>query len=141
MEIKELTVGDVWVTEGNQDCMVVLDEKGSDRYLPIWLKREQAEIFLEAKESGSGETNDKSIVAERKLNLWRLKNIAIHQSGNVFTATVRIENEERVKDIEKPISKALALACKAKLPILAEEKLFNNIKSILKANGMNWDKS
>lgn len=116
----EVTIDSVRVSLTNQQRIVVLREKGTDRYLPIWIGPYEAEaitISLQEVEVARPQTHDllKNLLTALNARLVRVEVIGLHE--DVFYASLVLETQEQEVTVDSRPSDAIALAVRAHVPI------------------------
>ncbi|MBI2909845.1 MAG: bifunctional nuclease family protein [Chloroflexi bacterium] len=130
----EMTVDSIRVSLVNYQRVVILKERYSDRYLPIWIGPAEADaIALKLQEvsvprplthdllrsviTALGATVDSIVVSDLNNDTFYAK-IVLHTDGN------RLEIDSRPSD-------AIALAVRVKVPIYAEEPVLEKAGIVL----------
>lgn len=133
----EMVVESVRVNLQNYQRVVVLKEKASERYLPIWIGNNEADAIVIQLQNVSVPrpwTHDllKTIINELSAKVSRI--IVNDLSEEVFYARINLEINGRVIEIDSRPSDAIALAVRLKAPIFAED-------TVLEKAGVNLDGS
>ncbi len=133
----EMVVESVRVNLQNYQRVVVLKEKSSERYLPIWIGNSEADAIVIQLQNVSVPrpwTHDllKTIINELSAKVSRI--IVNDLSEEVFYARINLEINGRVIEIDSRPSDAIALAVRLKAPIFAED-------TVLEKAGVNLDGS
>lgn len=122
----ELTIESIRVSLMNYQRVVVLKEKDSDRFLPIWIGPAEADsIAVQLQEVAVARplTHDllKSIIGS--LNA-RVESVVVNDLANdTFYARIVLEANGQQLEIDSRPSDAIALAVRANVPIYAEESV------------------
>lgn len=120
----ELTIESIRVSLMNYQRVVVLKEKDSDRFLPIWIGPAEADsIAVQLQEVSVVRplTHDllKSIIGS--LNA-RVESVVVNDlSNDTFYARIVLETGGKQVEIDSRPSDAIALAVRVNVPIYAEE--------------------
>lgn len=127
--MKEMTIESVRLSLMNYQRVVVLREKGSDRYLPIWIGPAEADAIA---------VRLQDVAVSRPLTHDLLKNLIEQVGGRVvyivvndlandtFFARIVMEIGGENVEIDSRPSDALALAVRAEVPIYAEEAVLDS---------------
>ena len=131
----EMIVESVRVNLQNYQRVVVLKEKSSERYLPIWIGNNEADaivIQLQNVPVPRPQTHDllKTIINEMAAKVSRI--VVSDLSEEVFYARINLEVNGKVVEIDSRPSDAIALAVRLKAPIFAED-------TVLEKAGVNLD--
>lgn len=120
----EMVVESVRVNLQTYQRVVVLKEKSSDRYLPIWIGNNEADaivIQLQNVTVPRPQTHDllKSVIGELGA---KVTNILVNDlSEDVFYARIVLDCDGRHVEIDSRPSDAIALAVRVKAPIFVAE--------------------
>lgn len=125
----EVVIDSIRVSLMSQQRIVILREKEADRYLPIWIGPYEAEaitIALQGTEVSRPLTHDLLLSTFRTLNA-RLVRVEVNslRDQTYFGNIVAEYNGEQI-DIDSRPSDALALAVRAKIPILIEQAVMDD---------------
>jgi bifunctional DNase/RNase len=117
----EMVIDSVRVSLTNQQRIVVLREVEAERYLTIWIGPYEAEsitIALQEIEVARPQTHDllKNVLAALDAHLVRVEVVSLREE--VFYGTLVIEANGETLHIDARPSDALALAVRARVPIL-----------------------
>ena len=123
-EMIEMIVDSVRVSLTNQQRIIVLKEKSTDRYLPIWIGPYEAEaitLALQELEVARPQTHDliRNILAGLKARLVRVEVSALRE--DVYYGNLVIEVNEEIVMVDSRPSDALALAVRYHAPILVSD--------------------
>ena len=115
--------------------IVVLKEKGAERYLPIQVNEAQADILA----GQLRERPDKSIAPDLFLTsinatATHIKSVTIHLENNTFYAKLQLSRQDKPCEFRCPIGVALALSSRAKTPIVIDEAIWDQVAIVV-----NWD--
>lgn len=125
-ELIEVVIDSVRVSLTNQQRIVILREKHSERYLVIWIGPYEAEaitIALQEIEVARPQTHDliKGILASLNARLVRVEVSSL--SEDVFFGNLVIEADGKQINIDSRPSDALALAVRFHVPILVSREV------------------
>jgi bifunctional DNase/RNase len=125
----EVVIDSVRVSLTNQQRIVVLREKGAERYLPIWIGPFEAEaitVALQEIEVARPQTHDllKNILNIMSSRLVRIEVISLRE--DVFYGNLVIETNGRMLNIDCRPSDALALAVRGHVPILVANEVMDS---------------
>ena len=125
----EVVIDSVRVSLTNQQRIVVLREANNERYLPIWIGPYEAEaitIALQEIEVARPQTHDllKSILTTLNARLLRIEVVSLKE--DVFYGNLVVEVDGRTVFIDSRPSDALALAARARVPILVSREVMDS---------------
>lgn len=125
----EVVIDSVRVSLTNQQRIVVLREVNAERYLPIWIGPYEAEsitIALQEIEVARPQTHDllKNILHTLGARLVRIEVIAL--KDEVFFGNLVVEIDGRTVNIDSRPSDALALAVRARVPVLVAREVLDS---------------
>jgi len=125
----EVVIDSVRVSLTNQQRIVVLREKGAERYLPIWIGPFEAEaitVALQEIEVARPQTHDllKNILNIMNARLVRIEVISLRE--DVFYGNLVVETNGRMLNIDCRPSDALALAVRAHVSILVANEVMDS---------------
>jgi uncharacterized protein len=120
----EMVVESVRVNLQTYQRVVVLKEKTSERYLPIWIGNSEADAIVIQLQNVSvprPQTHDllKSVIGELGAKVSRV--IVSNLENDVFFARLSIDIDGRHVEIDSRPSDAIALAVRVQAPIFAED--------------------
>ena len=119
----EVVIDSIRVSLTNQQRVVVLRQKESENYLPIWIGPYEAEaitIALQEVEVSRPLTHDLLRNTFQKLQA-RLVRIEIHNlKDDVFFAHIIVDSQNEMVTIDSRPSDAIALAVRAHIPIFVD---------------------
>ena len=125
-EMIEMIVDSVRVSLTNQQRIIVLKEKATDRYLPIWIGPYEAEaitLALQELEVARPQTHDliRNILAGLKARLVRVEVTTLRE--DVYYGNLVIEIGGEIVMVDSRPSDALALAVRYHVPILVASEV------------------
>lgn len=125
----EVVIDSVRVSLTNQQRIVVLREENNERYLPIWIGPYEAEaitIALQEIEVARPQTHDllKNILTTLNARLLRIEVVSLRE--DVFYGNLVVEVDGRTVYIDSRPSDALALAARARVPILVSKEVMDS---------------
>lgn len=125
----EVVIDSVRVSLTNQQRIVVLREVDTERYLPIWIGPFEAEaitVALQEIEVARPQTHDllKNAFSLLNARLTRVEVISLRE--DVFYGNLVLENNGRTIEIDSRPSDALALAVRARVPILVASEVMDS---------------
>lgn len=125
----EVVIDSVRVSLTNQQRIVILKDKQSEKYLVIWIGPYEAEaitIALQEIEVSRPQTHDliKGILAALNARLVRVEVSSL--SEDVFFGNLVIETDGKQVNIDSRPSDALALAVRYHVPILVSSDVMEN---------------
>ena len=124
----EVTIDSVRISLMTQHRVVVLREKGSERYLPIWIGAPEADAItlrLQGVQVERPLTHD--LLAKVIATLGaEVQYIVVNDlRSDVFHAEIVLEYNERELRVDSRPSDAIALAVRVQVPIFVAEKVMN----------------
>lgn len=124
----EMVVESVRVNLQTYQRVVVLKEKGAERYLPIWIGNNEADaivIQLQSVPVPRPQTHDllKSVITDLGAKVTRI--VVNDLESDVFFARVNLEIDGKHVEIDSRPSDAIALAVRVQAPIFAEETVLD----------------
>jgi bifunctional DNase/RNase len=124
----EMVVESVRVNLQTYQRVVVLKEKASERYLPIWIGNPEADaivIQLQNVPVPRPQTHDllKSVIGELGARVTRI--VVNNLENDVFYARVNIDIDGRHVEVDSRPSDAIALAVRVQAPIFADEAVLD----------------
>lgn len=132
--MKEMSIESVRLSLMNYQRVVILREKGSDRYLPIWIGPSEADAIA---------VRLQDVSVARPLTHDLLKNTIEQLGGRVayivvsdlandtFFARIILDVNGDTMEIDSRPSDAIALAVRVDVPIYAEEIVLDNAGVLL----------
>jgi bifunctional DNase/RNase len=134
----EMVVESVRVNLQTYQRVVVLKEKGSDRYLPIWIGHNEADaivIQLQNVPVPRPQTHDllKAVIGQLGA---KVSHIVVNDlADDVFFARINIDIDGRHVEIDSRPSDAIALAVRLQAPIYAEDTVLDKAGVALDSEG------
>jgi bifunctional DNase/RNase len=124
--VVELTIESIRVSLMNYQRVVILKEKESDRYLPIWIGPAEADaiaVRLQEVSVARPLTHDllRSIIDSLGASVDYV--IVNDLSNDTFFARIMLQIDGRVMEIDSRPSDAIALAVRVQVPIYADESV------------------
>lgn len=132
--MKEMNIESVRLSLMNYQRVVILREKGSDRYLPIWIGPSEADAIA---------VRLQDVAVARPLTHDLLKNL-IEQLGatvsyivvsdlanDTFFARIVLDLNGAMVEVDARPSDAIALAVRVEVPIYAEDNVLDNAGVLL----------
>ena len=130
----EMTIDSIRVSPMNYQRVVILKEKDSDRYLPIWIGPAEADAI-------AGKLQDLTVPRPLTHDLLRtvidalggaVKRILVSDLQNdTFYAKITIQTNGDSKEIDCRPSDAVALAVRVQVPIFVEEAVLDKAGVLL----------
>ncbi len=142
--MKEMSIESVRLSLMNYQRVVILREKGSDRYLPIWIGPSEADAIA---------VRLQDVAVARPLTHDLLKNLIEQLGGRVayivvndlsndtFFARIILDMNGETVEIDSRPSDAIALAVRVDVPIYAEENVLDSAGVLLDEQGEGDDES
>jgi bifunctional DNase/RNase len=128
MANKEMTIDSIRVSEMNYQRVIILKEKGRERYLPIWVGPPEGDaiaIKLQEVSLARPMTHDFACAVIDALG-GSLESVVIHKLENdTFHAKMVVRAKEGQKEIDCRPSDAMAMAVRKSVPILADEEVLD----------------
>jgi bifunctional DNase/RNase len=124
--VVELTIESIRVSLMNYQRVVILKEKESDRFLPIWIGPAEADaiaVRLQEVAVARPLTHDllRSIIDSLGASVDYV--IVNDLSNDTFFARIMLQIDGRVMEIDSRPSDAIALAVRVQVPIYADESV------------------
>lgn len=134
----EMVVESVRVNLQTYQRVVVLKEKSSDRYLPIWIGNNEADaivIQLQNVPVPRPQTHDllKAVISQLGARVSHI--VVTDLSDDVFYARISVEIDGRQVEIDSRPSDAIALAVRLQATIYAEDAVLEKAGVQLEAEG------
>lgn len=134
----EMAIESIRVSLRNYQRVVILREKGSDRYLPIWIGPAEADaiaVRLQEHSVARPLTHDLLGNVIREFG-GAVKSVVVHDLENdTFYARITVEHPGGTLEVDSRPSDAIALAVRAEAPIYAEESVLERAGVTLNAEG------
>ena len=134
----EMTIESIRVSLMNYQRVVILKEKSSDRYLPIWIGPAEADAI-------AVQLQDVSVPRPLTHDLLRsvidtlgavVNHVLINDlSNDTFYARIVLDVNGGPLEIDSRPSDAIALAVRAKVPIFADELVLDKAGVLLEKDG------
>jgi uncharacterized protein len=121
-----MTIESIRVSLMNYQRVVILREKDSDRYLPIWIGPAEADaiaVRLQAVQVARPLTHDLLRDAIGQLGASVEYVVVNDLSNDTFFARIMLQVDGRSVEIDSRPSDAIALAVRAQVPIFADESV------------------
>ena len=130
----EMTIDSIRVSLMNYQRVVILREKGTNRYLPIWIGPSEADaiaVKLQNVELSRPLTHDllQSVITTLGASLEYI--LVSGLKDDTFYASLALSVDDVKLDIDSRPSDALALAVRVEAPIYAEESVLEKAGIIL----------
>ncbi|HUF52610.1 MAG TPA: bifunctional nuclease family protein [Dehalococcoidia bacterium] len=122
----EMTIESIRVSLMNYQRVVILKEKDSDRYLPIWIGPAEADaiaVRLQDVQVARPLTHDLLRDLIEKLGASVDHIVVSDLSNDTFYAKIMLQVDGRSLEIDSRPSDAIALAVRAQVPIFADESV------------------
>lgn len=122
----EMTIESIRVSLMNYQRVVILREKDSDRYLPIWIGPAEADaiaVRLQDVQVARPLTHDLLRDAIGQLGATVEYVVVNELSNDTFFARIMLQVDGRSVEIDSRPSDAIALAVRAQVPIFADESV------------------
>lgn len=134
----EMTIESIRVSLMNYQRVVILKEKSSDRYLPIWIGPAEADaIAVQLQEVAVARplTHDllRSVIETLGAHVNHI--LVNDLSNDTFYARVILDVNGDSMEIDSRPSDAIALAVRAKVPIYADEGVMDRAGVLLDKDG------
>lgn len=134
----ELTIESIRVSLRNYQRVVILREKGTDRFLPIWIGPAEADaiaVRLQEVSVARPLTHDLLCNVIEEFG-GTVRSVVVNDLENdTFFARIHIEQDGRVIEIDSRPSDAIAVAVRAKVPIYVEESVLDRAGVMLNEDG------
>ncbi|MEO6044266.1 MAG: bifunctional nuclease family protein [Tepidiformaceae bacterium] len=136
--MKELSIESIRLSLMNYQRVVILREKESDRYLPIWIGPAEADAIA---------VRLQDVAVARPLTHDLLRNMIEQLGGRVsyivvsdlsndtFFARIVLDVKGETMEVDSRPSDAIALAVRAQAPIYAEESVLDRAGVVLDEDG------
>lgn len=124
----EMTIESIRVSLMNYQRVVILREKDSDRYLPIWIGPAEADaiaVRLQDVQVARPLTHDLLGNAIQQLGATVAYVLVNDLSNDTFFARIMLQVDGRSVEIDSRPSDAIALAVRAQVPIFADESVLD----------------
>lgn len=134
----ELAIESIRVSLRNYQRVVILREKGADRYLPIWIGPAEADaIAVRLQEVSVARPLTHDLLANVIEELGgAVRSVVVNDLTNdTFFARVHVEQNGRRLELDSRPSDAIAIAVRAGVPIYADESVLDRAGVILDEEG------
>jgi uncharacterized protein len=136
-DMVEVVIDSIRVSLMSQQRILILRERDTERYLPIWIGVYEAEsitIALQEVEVARPLTHDliKNIFREFKASVLRVEVVSLHDDTFFGNIVAEINNQEI--NIDSRPSDALAIAVRLHIPILVHRDVMDNAGIIPEEN-------
>ena len=130
----EMEIDSIRVSLMNYQRVVILKEKASDRYLPIWIGPAEADaiaVKLQEVSVPRPLTHDllNSVIGNLGANISRI--VVTDLSNDTFYAKIVLQSDGKWIEIDSRPSDAIALAVRTETPIFAEEAVMDKASIVL----------
>jgi bifunctional DNase/RNase len=132
----EMTIDSIRVSLMNYQRVVILKEKDSDRYLPIWIGPAEADaiaVKLQGVAVPRPLTHDLLNSVIEKLEATVNSILVNDLKNDTFFAKIFLDVDGKQVEVDSRPSDALALAVRTGVPIYAEEAVLDNAGILLDA--------
>ncbi len=127
-DMVEVVIDSIRVSLMSQQRIVILREKEAERYLPIWIGVYEAEsitIALQEVEVSRPLTHDLMYNIFRHLNARILRVEVVALRDDTFYGNIVVEKDGHTLNIDSRPSDALAVAVRARVPILVARSVMD----------------
>jgi bifunctional DNase/RNase len=140
--VVEMTIESIRVSLMNYQRVVILKEKDSDRYLPIWIGPAEADaiaVRLQEVSVARPLTHDllRSVIDTLGAAVEYV--VVNDLSNDTFFARIMLQLDGRAVEIDSRPSDAIALAVRAQVPIFADEAVLDKAGVKLDEEGQTLD--
>ena len=138
----EVVVSRLGIDPGTQGYVVVLQEKGGDRLLPIWIGQAEAEsivIHMQKMKRLRPMTHDLLQNMARGLNAEVRKVVVSELRDDTFYAVIWMDHAGETVTMDARPSDAIALALRWDCPIYVNREVLENSKQAVSAQHVNSD--
>jgi bifunctional DNase/RNase len=133
-----MTIESIRVSLMNYQRVVILREKSSDRYLPIWIGPAEADaIAVQLQEVSVPRPLTHDLLRSVIDDLGAVVNHVLVNdlSNDTFYARIILDVNGESREIDSRPSDAIALAVRAKVPIFADERVLDRAGVMLDKDG------
>jgi bifunctional DNase/RNase len=133
-----MTIESIRVSLMNYQRVVILREKESDRYLPIWIGPAEADaIAVQLQEVAVARPLTHDLLRSVIDDLGAVVNhvLVTDLSNDTFYARIILDVNGESREIDSRPSDAIALAVRAKVPIFADEQVLDKAGVLLDKDG------
>lgn len=138
----EMTIESIRVSLMNYQRVVILKEKESDRYLPIWIGPAEADaIAVRLQEVAVARPLTHDLIRSIIDSLGAVVEYVLVNdlSNDTFFARIMLQVDGRVLEIDSRPSDAIALAVRVAVPIFAEESVLERAGVRLDQEGQSME--
>ena len=123
----QCAVDSIRVAEGRpHELTLILRQKGENTYLPIWISQHQGQILADELNGKPDNTKDiDAFLGENNATASEIIAGIVYLDEDVFHARVLLSGHPSPYEVSCPIGLTLAIAVRAKAPILVDESLFD----------------
>jgi len=136
--VVEMTIESIRVSLMNYQRVVILKEKTSDRYLPIWIGPPEADaiaVRLQDVAVARPLTHDLLRQVIESLGAQITHVLVSDLSNDTFYAKILLEVNGSALEVDSRPSDAIALAVRARVPIYADENVLSKAGVLLDRDG------
>jgi bifunctional DNase/RNase len=131
--MQEVIVARLGIDSATQQYVVVLQERGGERYLPIWIGPVEAEAILKPMQHAKGSrpaTHDlcKALIVGLGATLRRVHITKVEK--NTYFAELILSHAGGVVHVDARPSDSIAIALRLSAPIFADESLLTAIELV-----------
>ena len=142
--MKEMSIESVRLSLMNYQRVVILREKDSDRYLPIWIGPSEADaiaVRLQDVSVARPLTHDllKNMIEQLGASVAYI--VVNDLSNDTFFARIVLDVNGETMEVDSRPSDALALAVRVNVPIYAEDAVLDSAGVLLDEQGQAEDES
>lgn len=134
----ELVIDSIRVSLRHFQRVVILREKETGRFLPIWIGADVAEAIalrLQDVSVPRPQTHDLLYSVIEELG-GTVRSVVVNDLTNdTFYARIHLEHDGRVTEVDSRPSDAIAIAVRAQVPIFVEESVLERAGVVLDAEG------
>ena len=128
-EMVEVTIDSIRVSLMSQQRIVILREKGNERYLPIWIGVYEAEsitMALQEVEVARPLTHDllRNVFQQLDAHILRVEVTSLRD--DTFFGNIVAEKDGKLLNVDARPSDALAIAVRTHVPILVERSVMDS---------------
>ena len=136
--MRELVIDSIRVSLMNYQRVVILKEKDSDRYLPIWIGPAEADaIAIKLQDVSVPRPMTHDLLGSIIVTLGGdLTHITVCElESDTFYAKIGLQIEDKALEVDCRPSDAIALAVRAKVPIYVSDEVMDKAGIMLDGNG------
>jgi bifunctional DNase/RNase len=128
--VKELSIESIRLSLMNYQRVVILREKDTDRYLPIWIGPAEADAIA---------VRLQDVAVARPLTHDLLRNLIEQLSNDTFFARIILDVNGQTVEVDSRPSDAIALAVRVDAPIYAEDSVLDRAGVLLDDDGEGFE--